>query len=60
MITFSTISNEAGLVASGVERVSGMCVAGRFMGRTLIAEAFARVAYEFVEYGRRFVEIDEL
>ena len=52
--------NEAGLVASGVERVSGMCVAGRFMGRTLIAEAFARVAYEFVEYGRRFVEIDEL
>jgi hypothetical protein len=28
-----------------------MCVAGRLLGRALTAEAFAKVAYEFVVYG---------
>ena len=30
-----------------------MCVAGRLLGRALVAEAFARVAYEFVVCGGR-------
>jgi hypothetical protein len=47
------MSNRAGLVASGVGRVSGMCVAGRLSGRALAAEAFASVSYEFVVCGER-------
>ena len=47
------MSSGAGLVASGVGRVSGMCVAMRLLGRALTAEAFAKVAYEFVVYGGR-------
>ena len=44
------MSNGAGLVASGVGRVSGMCAAGRLLGRAPTAEAFDEVAYEFVLY----------
>ncbi len=44
------MSNGAGMVASGVGRVSGMCVDGCLLGRALTAKAFARVAYEFVVY----------
>ena len=40
----STMSNEAGLVASGVGMGSGMCVAGRLLGGALTVESFARVA----------------
>jgi hypothetical protein len=47
------MSNGAGLVASGVGRVLGTGVAGRLLGRALTAEAFAKVAYEFVVYGGR-------
>jgi hypothetical protein len=36
--------NWAGLVASGVGRVSGMCVAGRLLEVTLTAEALTIVA----------------
>jgi hypothetical protein len=43
------------LVASGVGRVSGMCVTGRLFGRVLVAEALARVAYEFIVYGGRLL-----
>ena len=38
------MSSGAGLVASGVGRVSGMCVAGRLLEVALLVEAFARVA----------------
>ena len=48
------MSNGAGLVASNVGRVSGMCMAARLLGRALTAEAFARFTYEFVVYGGRF------
>ena len=47
------MSSGAGLVASGVGRVSGMCVAGRLLGRALTAEAFTKVTYAFVVYGGR-------
>jgi hypothetical protein len=30
-----------------------MCVAGRLLGRAVTAEAFAKVAYEFVVFGGR-------
>ena len=45
------MSTGAGLVASGVGMVSAMCVVGRLLSRALTAEAFAKVAYEFVVYG---------
>ena len=47
------MSNGAGLVASCVGMASGMCVAGRLLGRELTAEAFAKVAYGFVVHGGR-------
>ena len=40
--------NGTRLVASGVGRLSGICVAGSLLGRALAAATFARVAYEFV------------
>jgi len=47
------VCNGAGLVASVVGRVSGMCVAGRLLEVALAAEAYTRVAKEFVVYGGR-------
>ena len=41
--------NGAWLVVSDVGRVSGMCVADRLLKVVLTAEAFTRVAKEFVE-----------
>ncbi len=46
----------AGLVGSGVGRVSGMCVVGRLLEVVLFVEAFARVALEFV-VGGKVVEV---
>ena len=43
----------AWLVASGVTRVSGMCVAGRLLDMLLTAEAFTSLVYVFVVYGGR-------
>jgi hypothetical protein len=47
------MSNGEKLLASGVGRVSGMCVAVRLLGRAFAAAAFARVAYKFVVCGGR-------
>ncbi len=41
------------LVASGVGRVLGMCVAGRLLVMALEAEAFTSVTYVFVVHGGR-------
>ena len=44
MVVDSIMCSGAGLVASDVGRVSGMCMAGRLLKVTLTAEAFIRVA----------------
>ena len=39
--------NGTGLDASGIGRVSGMCVAGRLFGVMFAVEAFIKLAYAF-------------
>ena len=46
----SIMYSGAGLVASGVGRVSVMCVAGRLLVMAIGILTFSRVAYEFVVY----------
>ena len=43
----------ARLVASGVGRVSGMCVVGHLLEMALPVDAFIRLAYEFAVCGGR-------
>ncbi len=45
MSVISVLYSGAGFDASGVGRVSGMCVAGRLFGLTFAV--FIRLAYEF-------------
>ncbi len=52
--------NGAGLVASGVGRVSGMCVAGRLLGRVLTAEAFRYSDVGVCRIWGKAVGLDEL